>query len=74
MPATTEICTLNLVAGTDIGDPNNQGAHIMKECGDQLLQQDGVQQMQFGMQVENPELLSLFLSKLQPHMSQVGIG
>lgn len=64
MPATTEICLLNLVAGTDIGDPDNQGSQIMKECGDQLLQQDGIQQLQFGTQVEHPEVLQLMISTL----------
>ena len=64
MPATTEIVNLNLIAGTDIGDPDNQGNQILKECGDQILQQDGSQQMQFGTHIENPEILSLFISML----------
>lgn len=64
MPATTEICLLNLVAGTDIGDPNNQGSQVMKECGDELLQQDGIQQLQFGTQVENPDVLQLMISMI----------
>lgn len=66
MPATTEICTINLVAGSDIGNPDNHASHILHECGDSLVQQDGMQQMQFGLQVENPQCLSLFISKAFP--------
>lgn len=61
---TTEICVLNLVAGTDVGDPNNQGSQVMKESGDVLLQQDGIQQLQFGTQIEHPECLQLMISTL----------
>ena len=71
MPATTEIVNLNLVAGGKVGDPDNEAAQVLKECGDQILQQDGAQQMQFGMQIENPELLTLFISML-PYCPTLG--
>ena len=49
----------------DISDPNNWAAHIMKDVGDILLEADGMQQFKFGVQVEDPNALTLFLSKLR---------
>ena len=62
MPSTTEICNLNLVAGSDIGDPNNPASIVMKESGDTMTSADGMQQLQFGMTVEDPNQLQMFLS------------
>ena len=60
---TTEIATVPLVSGSDIGDPNNQAASVIKEAADTLAQQDGFQGMQFGMEVENPTVLQMFIGK-----------
>ena len=43
MPSTTEIATIPLVAGSDIGDPNDQAAQVLKESLDTISQQDGAQ-------------------------------
>jgi hypothetical protein len=58
---TTEIATVPLVSGSDIGDPDNQAAAVIKEACDTLAQQDGFQSMQFGMEVENPTVLQMFI-------------
>lgn len=50
---TTEILVVPLKAGSNIGDPNNEAAAILKEVGDQLNNTTGVQQINFGMQVES---------------------
>ncbi|EME40356.1 hypothetical protein DOTSEDRAFT_66151 [Dothistroma septosporum NZE10] len=59
---TTEILHCPLVAGSEIGNPDNHAAQIMKEVGDTLAQQDGVQQINFGMFVESPDTLQLFVN------------
>ena len=63
MPATTEICTLVLVAGSDIGDPNGTVATVMKECCDTIASQEGLQKLWFGTEHESPGTLQLFLGK-----------
>lgn len=45
---TTEIARIPLVPGSQIGDPNNPAAIVLKDSGDTLNQQDGVQNLQFG--------------------------
>ena len=63
MPATTEICTLALVAGSNIGDPNSAAATVMKECCDIMAGQEGLQKLWFGTEHESPETLQLFLGE-----------
>jgi hypothetical protein len=50
---TTEILVASLKPGSNIGDPSNEAAAILKEVGDQLNNTEGVQQINFGMQVES---------------------
>lgn len=50
---TTEILVVPLKPGSDIGDPGNEAAAVLKEVGDQLKNTPGVQQINFGMQVES---------------------
>lgn len=63
MPATTEICTLALVDGSDIGDPNGAAATVMKECYDTIASQEGLQKLWFGREHESPGTLQLFLGE-----------
>lgn len=60
---TTEILVCPLVAGSEIGDPGNPAAQILKEVGQTLSTTDGVQQINFGMQVENPNTFQLLVSE-----------
>ena len=63
MPATTEICTLALVADSDIGDPKGAAATVMKECCDTMASQEGLQKLWFGTEHESPGTLQLFLGE-----------
>lgn len=64
--ATTEIATVPLVAGSEVGDPNNPAAKVIKDACDTLAQQDGMQSLQFGMEVENPSVLQMFIGNPSP--------
>lgn len=48
------------------GDPENPAAGIVKAAFDTIRQQNGVQQIHFGLQVENPNIFQLFISELGP--------
>lgn len=63
---TLEIATVPLVAGSDIGDPNNQAAAIIKETCDTIADQEGFQSLKFGMEVENPTVLQMFIGMPPP--------
>lgn len=58
---TTEVASLVLVPGSDVGDPNNPAAAVVRDCGQTISQQDGFQQQNFGLEVENPNVLQLFI-------------
>lgn len=60
---TTEFVVAPLQPGAEIGDPDNAGAKAIKECGDTLSKTDGVQQIHFGMQVENPSNFQMAVGK-----------
>ena len=57
-----EICDLSLAAGSNVGDPNNQAAAITKECCGTIVEQKGVQSLQFGHMMEHPDYLTLLIS------------
>ncbi|KAK3720629.1 hypothetical protein LTR37_003678 [Vermiconidia calcicola] len=59
--STTEVATLPLKPGSEIGNPDNQAAAVLKDCCDTIAQQDGFQQMQIGTQVENPGLMQMMI-------------
>lgn len=61
---TSEFVVCPLQAGIEIGDPNNAGAQAIKDCGDTLSKADGLQQVHFGMQVENADTFQMIVSKL----------
>lgn len=61
MPTTTEILVCALKPGSDIGSESNEAAQILKEVGTTLKKTDGVQQIQFGMQVEKPDVFQLLV-------------
>ncbi|KAM3422044.1 hypothetical protein BST61_g2420 [Cercospora zeina] len=61
MPTTTEILVCPLTPGSDIGSDSNEASHILKEVGATLRNTDGVQQIQFGMQVEKPDVFQLLV-------------
>ena len=63
---TTEIATVPLVAGSEVGDPNKPEAKVIKDACDTIAQQDGFQGLQFGMEVENPSVLQMFIGMLRP--------
>lgn len=60
---TTEIATIPVVAGTSIGNPDDHGAAVMKDTTTTLHQQLGLQQIHFGSQVENPDIVQMLISK-----------
>lgn len=60
---TTEILVCPLKAGSAIGDDQNEAAKVLKEVGSRLKSTDGVQSIQFGMQIENPDVFQLLVSK-----------
>jgi hypothetical protein len=60
---TTENLVVALTPGSDIGDPSNPAAAVLKEVGDQLSKTDGVQDINFGMQIESPDTFQLMVSK-----------
>lgn len=62
---TTEIFQCQLKAGSNIGDAQNEAAKVVKAIGDKLKMTPGVQQIQFGMQVEKPDFFQLFVSKFR---------
>lgn len=62
---TTEIFQCELKAGSDIGDAQNEAAKVVKAIGDKLKVTPGVQQIQFGMQIEKPDFFQLFVSKFR---------
>ena len=63
---TTEIAVLPLIAGTSIGDPDSQAAAVMRDAVATLHQQDGLQNVHFGPQVESPDVLQMMISKQTP--------
>lgn len=62
---TTEIAVFPLKAGANPGDPDSNAGKVTKSTFDTLRTVDGMQQIQFGMQVENPTMLQLMISKYQ---------
>lgn len=62
---TTEIFQCQLKAGSNIGDAQNEAAKVVKAIGDKLKVTPGVQQIQFGMQIEKPDFFQLFVSKFR---------
>ncbi|EME77976.1 uncharacterized protein MYCFIDRAFT_70693 [Pseudocercospora fijiensis CIRAD86] len=66
---TTEILVAPLTAGSDIGDPDNAAAVVMKEVGDRLAATAGVQQIYFGTWVESPDTFQLLVNwdKMDSH-------
>jgi hypothetical protein len=60
---TTEIAVIPLIAGTSIGDPESHAAAVMRDIVTTLHQQDGLQQVHFGAQVESPNVLQMMISK-----------
>lgn len=63
---TTEIATVPLVAGSKPGDPSDPSAAILKETFNTLQQQDGMQQIHFGLLEENPDVLQMMISASRP--------
>lgn len=62
---TTEIAVFPLKAGANPGDPDSHAGKVTKSTFDTLRAVDGMQQIQFGMQVENPTMMQLMISKHQ---------
>ncbi|RMY36728.1 hypothetical protein D0866_03740, partial [Hortaea werneckii] len=59
---TTEIAVFPLKAGANPGDPDSNAGKVTKSTFDTLRTVDGMQQIQFGMQVENPTMLQLMIN------------
>lgn len=62
---TTEIAVFPLKAGANPGDPDSHAGKVTKSTFDTLRTVDGMQQIQFGLQVENPTMLQLMISTYQ---------
>ena len=60
---TTEIATLTLTPGSDIGDPNNAASATLNECGNVLVKQPGLLALRFGPQVEDSSKMQMFISE-----------
>nr|OQO25246.1 hypothetical protein B0A51_09370 [Rachicladosporium sp. CCFEE 5018] len=61
MPSTIEVVVFPLAEGADIGDPDSNAAKVLSENIDLIKQQPGAQGVHFGLQIENPGLLQLFI-------------
>lgn len=61
---TTEFVVAPLKPGIEIGEPDNEGAKAIKECGDTLNKADGLQRVRIGTQVENPSNFQMTVSML----------
>ena len=71
MPATTEICTLALKAGSDVEDRNGSAAKALNECCDTIVGQEGLQKLWLGKGHENPKTLQLFLGECSAAISRL---
>lgn len=58
---TTEIATLTLAPGSDIGDPNNDASRVVNECCNVISKQPGFQALRFGPTVEDASKMQLFI-------------
>jgi hypothetical protein len=56
---TTEIAVIPLIAG----DPDSHAAAVMRDTVATLHQQDGLQNVYFGPQVESPDVLQMMISE-----------
>jgi len=61
MPTTTEVVIVPMPANTNIGDPADEAAQILKDVCDVLSEQSGWQQIHFGTQIEHPDTLQMFI-------------
>lgn len=60
---TTEIATLTLIPGADIGDPNNDASSIVNDCGNVLAKQPGLQSLRFGPVIEDASKMQMFIGR-----------
>lgn len=60
MPS-TEIVTVSLTPGADIGDPNNEASSIVNDCCNILAKVPGVQSLRFGTVIEDASKLQMFV-------------
>ena len=69
---TTEIATLTLAPGVDIGDPNNDASKTVNECGNILIKQPGLQALRFGPMVEDPGKMQMLIGneRTQSHSAR----
>nr|OQO18800.1 hypothetical protein B0A51_14707 [Rachicladosporium sp. CCFEE 5018] len=58
---TIEVVVFPIAEGADIGDPDSKAAKVLSENIDLIKQQPGAQGVHFGLQIENPGLLQLFI-------------
>ncbi|KAK5126296.1 hypothetical protein LTR85_010532 [Meristemomyces frigidus] len=59
---TTEIAVFPLKAGTNPGDPDSVAGKVIKNTFDTLNTIDGMQQIQFGVRVEDPTVFHLMVN------------
>lgn len=66
---TTELATIPLKAGSNIGEPSDPAAATFKDVAGSIASQDGFENMQFGMGFENANTLQLAIdwSNKQKH-------
>jgi len=60
-PPVTELAKLPLKAGTDVSDPNTTAGGVWHDTLNQVLAQDGAQRAYWGIQVESPNILMLYV-------------
>ncbi len=61
MAPNTEFATLPLKAGLNISDPNTAGGSVFQLLLTTILNQPGAQRVYWGLQIENPSELELFI-------------
>ncbi|KAK4553379.1 hypothetical protein LTR86_009436 [Recurvomyces mirabilis] len=68
---TTEIALFPLKAGANIGDPDNHASPVVNDTLDTLKTIDGMQQINFGMQMEDQSQFQLMVTwdKYDSHMN-----
>lgn len=58
---TTELVVLSLKPGSEIGDPENNAAVVLKQTCETLVHRDGCQQVHFAMVMEDSSKLRLMI-------------
>lgn len=70
---TTEIATLTLKPGSDIGDPSNNASGVVNECCGVIAKQPGLQTLKFGPMIEDSSKMQMFIGT-SPNTIHISLG